>query len=98
MKNLVANIRKEKGFTQQDLADVCGCTRRTIAAIEANETECSIALADRICCALGCHMYELFIMDSSIYHNVYVKSERIDAVNTVMDRIYSYAGAFREES
>ena len=34
MNNRVKELRKEKGFTQEDLAEVIGVSRQTVNAIE----------------------------------------------------------------
>ena len=48
VKNKVADLRKEKQITQEDLAESVGVTRQTIIAIERGNYTPSVALALKI--------------------------------------------------
>lgn len=46
-------IRKEKGFTQEQLANVCGVQRTTITMIETGNNSPSVELAKKLGEVLG---------------------------------------------
>ena len=50
-------------MTQQQLADLAGCTRQTIIALEAGRYSPSLALAFRIARALGGGVEDVFQYD-----------------------------------
>ena len=53
-KNLrLRDARREKGLTQQALAEAVGVTRQTIHAVESGEYNPTIRLCRAICRALG---------------------------------------------
>jgi putative transcriptional regulator len=45
MNNRVKELRKEKGFTQEDLAEVIGVSRQTVNAIEKQKFDPSLNTA-----------------------------------------------------
>ena len=49
----IAEIRKEAGFTQQEMADKLGISRQTYAKFEADPSTATIAQAKRVCEILG---------------------------------------------
>ena len=60
-KNLrLRDARREKGLTQQALAEAIGVTRQTIHAVESGEYNPTIRLCLAICRALGKTLDELF--------------------------------------
>ena len=60
-KNLrLRDARREKGLTQQALAEAVGVTRQTIHAVESSEYNPTIRLCRAICRALGKTLDELF--------------------------------------
>ena len=60
-KNLrLRDARREKGLTQQALAEAVGVTRQTIHAVEPGEYNPTIRLCRAICRALGKTLDELF--------------------------------------
>jgi putative transcriptional regulator len=64
MKNNIAELRKEKKITQQELADKVDVTRQTIIALEQNKYNPSLHLAHRIKQELGAkHIEEVFLFD-----------------------------------
>lgn len=63
LKNKVLEFRKDKGFTQQSLADIIGTTRNTILAIESGRFSPSAHTALLLCLALECDFEELFFFD-----------------------------------
>lgn len=48
MKNRLKVLRAEKGYTQEDLADIIGVSRQTINAIEKEKFDPSLPTAFRI--------------------------------------------------
>ena len=53
----IAQIRKESGLTQQEMADKLGVSRQTYAKLEADPSTATIAQARLMCRVLG-HKYE----------------------------------------
>lgn len=45
MKNRVKELRKEKGYTQEDLAEIIGVSRQTVNAIEKQKFDPSLNTA-----------------------------------------------------
>ena len=58
--NNLKDIRKKKGFSQEELASLVGTTRQTIIAIEKGIFNPSAKLALLLCVALDCKFEELF--------------------------------------
>lgn len=64
--NSLAEIRKDKGYTQQALADKVGVTRQQISAIETGQSLPSVPTAKAIADALGIGLEKLFSSVNSI--------------------------------
>jgi len=63
--NNLRQVRRANGdYTQQDLADICGCTRQTIVALEQNKYNPSLALALKIAGALNAKVEDIFHLDN----------------------------------
>lgn len=61
MKNLkVKSARAAKDYSQQELADIVGVSRQTIAAIEKGDYNPTINLCIKLCKALGKTLDDLF--------------------------------------
>lgn len=58
--NNLKEIRKNKGFSQEQLAELVGTTRQTIIAIEKGVFNPSAKLALIMCVALDCKFEDLF--------------------------------------
>ena len=58
--NNLKNLRKNKGFSQEQLAEMVGTTRQTIIAIERGIFNPSAKLALLLCVALDCKFEDLF--------------------------------------
>lgn len=52
-------------MSQQELADIAGCTRQTIIALEQNKYNPSLVLALRIAKALGTSVEDIFHLRTS---------------------------------
>lgn len=61
MINTVARCRKEKGFSQTQLANLIGVSKNTISSIERGEYIPRVNIALRLSKALGVPVYKLFI-------------------------------------
>ena len=62
MKNRIAELRKARQLTQQDLANLLGVTRQTIISLEGERYNPSITLAFKLA-----RTFELKIEDIFIY-------------------------------
>jgi len=60
MKNKILELRKEKGFTQDNLAKKCNVTRQTINAIENNKYDPTLQLAFKIASILNTTVDNVF--------------------------------------
>ena len=60
LKNNIKDFRKQKGISQDELAQKVGTTRQTIIAIEKGQFNPSAKLALLICYALDTTFEELF--------------------------------------
>jgi len=60
VRNRVKLARVERGYTQQELADLIGVTRQTIGLIEAERYNPTIILCLRLTQALGKSLTDLF--------------------------------------
>jgi putative transcriptional regulator len=65
MKNRLKELRKAKGYRQEDLADALGVSRQTIIAIENNKYNASLELAMRLARYLQTTVEELFLLEDS---------------------------------
>ena len=63
LKNNLKQFRKEKGYTQKQLADRIGSTKNTISSIETGQFCPTAYLAALICYALDCKFEELFYLE-----------------------------------
>ena len=60
LKNRLKEIRVEKGFSQQQLADLVGVSRYTISSIETGQFNPTAKLALILCIALDKRFEEIF--------------------------------------
>ncbi len=63
MKNNIKELRKLRGFRQEDLATALGVTRQTINAIENNKYNPTLDLAMKIAKLLKKSVEEIFILE-----------------------------------
>lgn len=61
MNNNIKYLRARKDMTQEELANLTGCTRQTINAIEKNKYSPSLILAFKIAEILESDITEVFI-------------------------------------
>ena len=63
MKNRIAQLRKERRITQEELADAVEVTRQTIISLENGRYNASLLLAHKIATYFGSSIEELFLYD-----------------------------------
>ncbi len=63
MKNRIRELRKELGFTQQNLGDSLGVSRQTIISLENGKYNPSLGLAHAIAKLFDMSIEEVFIFD-----------------------------------
>ncbi|MDF7638004.1 helix-turn-helix transcriptional regulator [Lactobacillus sp. ESL0791] len=62
MPNLVKKLRKQKGYTQEKLAELVGVTQRTIISIEKEKYKPSLLLAYKLACVFDTDIETLFCL------------------------------------
>ena len=60
MENIIRNIRKEMGLSQDELAKKCGVSRQTVNAIENNKYDPTLMLAFSLAKELNTTVDRLF--------------------------------------
>lgn len=65
MRNHIKELRKAKGFRQEDLAAALGVSRQTIIAIENNKYNPTLELAMKLARYLQTTVEQLFILEES---------------------------------
>lgn len=63
MKNRIRELRRAKGYRQEDLAVALGVSRQTIIAIENNKYDPTLGLAMKLARYLQTTVEELFLME-----------------------------------
>ncbi|MBO6215412.1 MAG: helix-turn-helix transcriptional regulator [Lachnospiraceae bacterium] len=63
MKNRIAELRKSKKLTQQELANLLGVTRQTIISLEGGRYNPSIALAFKLARTFDMQIEDVFIYE-----------------------------------
>lgn len=63
MKNNIAQLRKERQVTQEELAAAVGVTRQTIISLEGGRYTASLPLAFRLAAYFGRSIEELFVYE-----------------------------------
>ena len=66
MKNIIEEIRKEKGIKQEDFAKLMGVSRQTISSLETGKYNPSIFLAYKIAKYFEMTIEEVFIFDEEM--------------------------------
>ena len=60
MNNILPELRRERGWSQQRLADVLEVSRQTVISIEKGRFDPSLPLAFRIAATFGCRIEDVF--------------------------------------
>jgi putative transcriptional regulator len=63
MENLLPELRREHGWSQQKLADALGVSRQTVISIEKGRFDPSLPLAFRLASLFGCTIEDIFTPD-----------------------------------
>jgi len=63
VKNRIAQLRKERRITQEELADAVGVTRQTIISLENGRYNASLLLAHKIAKYFGSSIEEIFLFE-----------------------------------
>ena len=63
MKNRIAQLRKERRTTQEELADAVEVTRQTIISLENGRYNASLLLAHKIAKYFGSSIEEIFLFE-----------------------------------
>jgi putative transcriptional regulator len=66
LNNRLEEIRKQRGITQEELADMLEVSRQTIGSLENGRYNPSIMLAFRIARFFGMSIEEIFIYDEEM--------------------------------
>lgn len=61
MKNTLPQLRSERGYSQQKLADLLGVSRQTIISIERGRFDPSLPLAFAIARTFDLHIEDIFV-------------------------------------
>ena len=63
MNNRVKELRKEKGYTQEDLAEIIGVSRQTVNAIEKQKFDPSLKTAFKMAKLFGLPIESIFLSE-----------------------------------
>lgn len=63
MKNIIREIRMDKGLRQEDLGEKIGVSRQTINAIEKGKYDPSLSTAFKLSRQLGLKIEDLFLFE-----------------------------------
>ncbi len=63
MKNIIVQIRQERGIKQDELAKALGVSRQTISSLENGRYDPSILLAHKIAKLFGLSIEEVFLFE-----------------------------------
>lgn len=65
LKNNIKKLRKEKGYSQTELAKLAGTTQNTISSLETGQYSPTAYLSGMICLALDCKWEDCFYIEMS---------------------------------
>ena len=63
MKNRIADLRRARRLTQEELAEAVGVTRQTIISLESGRYNASLLLAHRLARHFGLAIEDVFLFD-----------------------------------
>ena len=66
MKNRMEELRKQRGITQEELADTLEVSRQTIGSLECGRYNPSILLAHKIAAYFGTTIENIFIFEEEL--------------------------------
>ena len=85
-------IRKQRGLTQAELAELCNTTQQTIAKIEKGFVDPKLSTLHKIAEALDCELNELFFSKGEFVsqinsvikeHHIDLKKSKVIGLNTI---------------
>lgn len=76
ISNALARYRRERGFSQAELAGAAGSSRQALSAVESGRAVPSTLLALRLARALGCTVEQLFWLDDETLIDVALPFDR----------------------
>ena len=95
---MVKQLRKEKGMTQDELAEKCGfASKSAISHIETGIRDVKRDTIAKLADALGCDLTYLIDVDSQIVLEV-EKCAKYILDNATKERLLKYASAFLEKA
>ena len=65
LENKIRELRKEKGVTQEDLANTVGVTRQTVISLENGKYNASLQLAYKIAKYFGVAIEDIFVFEEN---------------------------------
>lgn len=63
MKNRIADLRRARRLTQEELAEAVGVTRQTIISLESGRYNASLLLAHKLARHFGLAIEDVFLFD-----------------------------------
>ena len=63
MKNRIADLRRARRLTQEELAEAVGVTRQTIISLESGRYNASLLLAHKLARHFGLTIEDVFLFD-----------------------------------
>ena len=63
MKNRIADLRRARRLTQEELAEAVGVTRQTIISLESGRYNASLLLAHKLARHFGLAIVDVFLFD-----------------------------------
>lgn len=63
MENRIAQLRRERGWTQKELASLAGVTRQTIISLESGRYNASLVLAHKMAALFGAAIEDVFLFE-----------------------------------
>jgi len=65
MTNRIKELRNKRGISQTELAQAIGTTKRTVYAIEVENADIHLSLANKLAAYFGCSIDDLFVTGNS---------------------------------
>lgn len=93
MKNRIAELRKNEGISQAELAAVLGISRELLSRIENGKCDCSLALADKVARHFMLPLYDVFELASRVDYDFALKMKARETKDDVLDSVARYAAS-----
>jgi transcriptional regulator with XRE-family HTH domain len=81
---IIREIRKQKGLTQEQLAEKAQTTFSYIGGVERGERNITIQTLEKICDALGVHFFDLMYYHAPLNHNSVKPNQIIIEINNLL--------------